>query len=376
MVQDNNIQNNQEEESEIDLVEMAQKLWAGKKTIIKGCIIGAVLGLVVALSIPKEYTTTIKLSPEISDSKGKMGGGLSTLASMAGVNLSQGNSVDAVYPNLYPDVVSSVPFIVNLFDVQVTTSDGKTMAVADYMKNETHGAWWSAILSFPGKAIGWFISLFKDKEEGEGTINPYHLTTDQWQMVEGLRKRISADVDTKTSVITIGSTMQDPVVSAQLADTVAENLKRHITQYRIQKAVNDVEYAQKINNSARKDYYEAQQRYADYVDKNHNVALNSRRTEEERLSNEASLAFNLYNTTAAQLQQLKAKVQENTPVYAVIQPATVPHKANSSRLMKLVAFTFLGFVVTAAWVIFGALVKDTVDRIKGDTPEAKINIKD
>lgn len=376
MIQDNNIQNTPEEESEIDLVEIAQKLWAGRKTIIKGCIIGAVLGLVVAFSIPKEYTTNIKLSPEISDSKGRMGGGLSALASMAGVNMSQGRSVDAVNPNLYPDVVSSVPFIVNLFNVNVTTSDGETMTVADYLQNETHGAWWGTILGLPGKAIGGIISLFKDKEEGSGQINPFHLTKDQWQMVQNLSKRISADVDTKTLVITIGSTMQDPVVSAQLADTVAENLKRHITQYRIQKAVNDVEYSQKINDSARKDYYEAQQRYADYVDKNHNVAFSSRRTEEERLRNEASLAFNLYNNTATQLQQFKTKVQENTPVYAVIQPATVPLKANSSRLLKLVAFTFLGFVVTAAWVIFGALVKDTVDRIKGDTPESKINIEE
>lgn len=373
MTQDNNLQNYQEEESEIDLIEIAQKLWSGKKTIIKGCIVGALIGLVVAFSIPKEYTTTIKLSPEMTDSKSKMGGGLGALASMAGVNLQQGNSVDAVYPNLYPDVVNSVPFIVSLFDVKVTDSEGETMTVAYYMKEELSSAWWSTILSFPGKAIGWTISLFKEKNEGDESIDPTHLTNKQWEMVEALRKRISADVDTKTFVITIGATMQDPVISAQLADTVAENLKKHITQYRIQKAVDDMEYMQKINEEARKEYYDVQQKYADYVDKNHNVALSSRRTEEERLRNEVSLAFNLYNSTATQLQQIKAKVQENTPVYAVIQPATVPFKATSSRMMKLIAFTFLGFVATAAWVVFGNVVKETFTKIKNNSPLSSDN---
>ena len=58
------------EEQEIDLLELARKLWDSRKLILKFCLVGVVVGLVVAFSIPKEYTTTIELAPGKSESLG------------------------------------------------------------------------------------------------------------------------------------------------------------------------------------------------------------------------------------------------------------------------------------------------------------------
>ena len=52
------------EYKEIDLLELAHKVWNGKKLIFKACGVAVVLGLIVAFSIPKEYTTTVVLAPE------------------------------------------------------------------------------------------------------------------------------------------------------------------------------------------------------------------------------------------------------------------------------------------------------------------------
>ncbi len=375
MLQDDEIRKqNVDEESEIDLIEIFQKLWNGRRTIIKGCLVGVVIGLVIALSVPKEYLTTIKLSPEISDTKGKMGGNLGALASMAGINLSQGATVDAVYPDLYPQVVNSIPFIVDLFDVQVTTEAGKTMSLEDYIKNETSSVWWSSVTRLPGKAIGGILSIFrgkKDMQPDSCDVDPTHLSIRQWNMVNAIRGRISVNVDNKTSVISIAAKMQDPVVSAEIADTVAENLKHFIADYRTSKAVQDLHYAESLNEEARDEYYAAQQRYADYVDKNHNVTLNSRRIDEERLRNEVTLAFNLYNSTATLLQQARAKVQQDTPVYAVLQPATVPLQPATSRMKKLIMFAFLGILLTGAWVVFGPTVKESIAKIKGKSSKTE-----
>ena len=54
----------QPEEQEIDLIELAQKVWAERKLVFKACGIAALIGLVVAFSIPKEYTTEVMLAPE------------------------------------------------------------------------------------------------------------------------------------------------------------------------------------------------------------------------------------------------------------------------------------------------------------------------
>ena len=98
------------------------------------------------------------------------------------------------------------------------------------------------------------------------------------------------------------------------------------------------------------------------MDQNQNVVLRSVRTEQERLQNEMNLAYNVYSQTAQQLQMAKAKVQENTPVYAVLQPATVPLKASKpSKMAILVGFVFLAAVASAGWALFG---REWIDRMR------------
>lgn len=340
------------EESEVDILELGTKLWAQRRKLIKWSICGAVIGLIVAFSIPREYNTTVKLAPETTDKKAT-NGGLGALASMAGINIGSGGGVDAVYPMLYPDVVNSVPFITSLFDVEVQLSkDGPKMTVQQFMDEESHGPWWSFILGLPGKVIG----LFRSSEEvsADHKLNAFQLTQDEALLVTALRDRISTSVDTKTSVVTIDVKMQDPLVSAMLADTVVTRLKDYITAYRTDKARQDLEYAERINKEAREEYYVAQQRYADYLDRNQGLAFRSAETVKERLANEATLAFNLYNQTAQKLQAAQAQVQETTPVCAVITPATVPVKPTSPRkALILIGFTFLAFIACAAWILFG-----------------------
>lgn len=360
-------QNIEPQEKEIDLMELAGKLWSNRKLIIRWGIIGMCVGLVIAFSIPKEYSSSVTLAPEVTDTKSG-GGGLSSLASLAGINLGSGGAgADAVYPQLYPDVVSSVPFIIGLFDVPVTTSKGDVMTVSEFMEDETSSPWWGVVLSLPGKAIGGVMSIFRDKEEYESgdTINPFRLTVEEDLMVQALSKRINASVDTKTSVITIDATMQDPLVAALLTDTVVSRLQKYVTEYRTNKARKDMEYLQRVNDEARSDYYAAQQRYADYMDKNQGITLKSGLTEQERLQNEASLAFDLYNATAQQLQRAKVKVQEITPVYTVVKPATVPVKPSKpSKVMILIGFIFLAVVGASAWILYGKDAVASFKRIK------------
>lgn len=352
MQEEKDIIDNNDDEKEIDLLELASKLWAQRKKLAVWSICGAVIGVIIAFSIPKEYTTTVKLAPETTDAKAG-GGGLSALASMAGFG-SISSGVDAVYPQLYPDVVGSVPFTTSLFDVEVETKeDGQKFTVRQFLEEETKAPWWGVVMGAPFKLIGMLRSS-DDEEDPEGKkVNNFQLSQDENKLVEALNNRVSASVDQKTNVVTITVNMQDPLVSAILADTVVSRLQEYVTQYRTNKARKDLEYAETLNEEAKTEYYKAQQRYAEYLDSNQGLALQRAQITRDRLSNEASLAFNLYNQTAQQVQKAKAKVQETTPVYAIITPATVPVKASSpKKLMILVGFTFLAFVACAAWILF------------------------
>ena len=342
-------------EQEIDLLELARKLWDNRRLIIKWCIIGAVVGLIVGFSIPKEYTTTVKLSPEVQGAKSSMGGGLSSLASMAGINLNSVSSADAVYPELYPDVVSSLPFTADLFDVPVNNNRKNLhTTVYDYMLEYTRSPWWSSMLKLPVKAIGGMMSLFQGKENvGSDTLNTFQLTREEADVVKALNERIGCSVDKKTSVITLSVMMQDPIISATLTDTVMKNLQTYITDYRTNKARKDLKYTQMLFDEARVNYHTAQQIYANYMDKNQNIVSYAVRAEQERLQNEMNLAYNLYNQMAQQLQMAKAKVQEQIPVYTVIQPATVPlQPSKPSKLFLLIGSVFFFGIAVGIWILF------------------------
>lgn len=343
------------EEQEIDLIELAQKVWAERKMLYKVCGIAAVIGLIVGFSIPKEYSTEVTLAPE---SASKMNAGsMGALAAMAGLGGASAGE-DALSPELYPDIVKSTPFLLELFDVKVKDQKGKIdTTLYAYLDKYQRSSWMGTVVSAPFKALGWTLSLFKDKpEKKEGKIDPFRLTLDETRVAEALSKRILVTIDKKTGVTTLEVTMQDPLISASLTDTVMRCLQNYITDYRTNKARHDLAFTEKLYNEAKADYQNAQKKYATFADANQNVVLLSYRAEQERLKNEVELAYTVYTQVSGQLQKARAKVQEITPVYTVVQPATVPLRAaKPNKIMILIGFVFLAGVGCVGWILF---VKD------------------
>lgn len=373
MDEDKNMQQPQQlqtpEEQEIDLMELALKLWAERKWIIKMCCIAAVIGVIVAFSIPREYSTTVTLAPE---STGKGGGGMNSLAAMVGINLSSGSSGDALSPELYPDIVNSTPFLIDLFDVRVQDKKARIdTTLYAYMNEHQRAPWWSAILSAPVRVLGWTLSLFREKEEVEGDaqLDPFRLTLEEAGVAKALSTRIGVAVDKKTGVTTLSVMMQDPLISASVTDTVMRNLQRYITDYRTNKARHDLAFADKLYQESKKNYEVAQSKYANFVDANKNIVQLSFRVEQERLQNEVNLAYQNYSQMSQQLQLAKAKVQEITPVYTVVQPASVPLRpVKPSKMMILVGFVFMAFAVCAGWILYGRdYWANLKNQLKGET---------
>ena len=344
-------------EQEIDLIELAQKVWAERKLVLKACGIAVLVALVVAFSIPKEYSTSVTLAPETA-SRGS-GGTMGALAAMAGINLGSSSTSDALSPELYPDIVSSTPFLVDLFEVRIKDSEEKIdTTLYAYLDEYQRSPWWGSVISAPFKLIGWTVSLFKEKdaEEENAPIDPSRLTPDADRIAKALSGRISVSVDKKTGVTTLSVTMQDPVISAQITDTVMHRLQNYITDYRTNKARHDLAFTERLYAEAQADYEQAQKKYAQFVDANQNIILRSYMAEQERLQNEMNLAYQVYTQVSQQLQMAKAKVQEITPVYTVVQPATVPLRAaKPNKMMILIGFVFLAGVGCVGWILF---VKD------------------
>ena len=348
-----------EEESSIDFGKIFKDLLRHKSLYFKVLPVAFVLAAIYALSKPNYYDCTVKLSPEMSGGSSSKSGLLS-LASSFGVNLGQGvggMGTEALFPTLYPDLINSTDFKTSLFPVPVTIEGNKekgepdrTMSYYDYLENEQKAPWWSAAI---GGTMKFIIGLFKDEEAKETKLDPFRLTKDQADIVKALDEKVVCDVDKKTMVITISVTDQDPVICATMADTVKTRLQKFITDYRTSKARVDLVYNQKLYKEAKARYDRARQKYAEFVDANQDIILQTVRQKQTDLENEMQLQYNAYTQVAAQLLAAEAKVQENTPAFTTLQSATVPvKKSGPKRAQMCLIFLFLAFLGTTAWILY------------------------
>ena len=342
------IQEPENDELEIDWMEILRKIIAIRKTLYKAAGVGVVLGIIIALSIPKQYTVTVTLSPEMGGDKA--GGGLASLASSFLGGATTSSSPDALNATLAPDIVASTPFILELFNTRVQTLDGKLDTTLVAYLDEQKSPWFSYIIKAPGMAIEAIKSLFVEETDTTAILNPFQLTEEEYQKVEDLRKVITANVDKKTAMTTITVTLQDPKVTAIIADSVVAKLQQYIIDYRIKKAKEDCAYLEELYKERQQEYYQAQSKYAHYFDSNRNIALQSVRAEQERLQNDMNLAYQVYSQVAQQLQVARAKIQEEKPVFAVVEPATVPlQPSGTSRKIILVGVVFFIVCCVGAW---------------------------
>lgn len=343
-----------DDELQIDWMGILRQVLAIRKKLYKAAAVGVVLGILIALGTPKQYTVSITLSPEMGS--GKSSSGLASMAaSFLGGSIGS-DSPDALNATLTPDIVASTPFLLELFDARVVSQDKQIDTTFTAYLDEQKSSWMGYVLKAPGMAISGIKSLFSEKKEKTATIQKGAIELNEKDAAKlgSLRQAITVEADKKTAITTLSVTLQDPKVTATIADSVVSKLQQYITAYRTSKAKEDCQYLEKLYKERQQEYYDAQQRYARYVDANSNVVFQSTLAERERLQNDMNLAYQVYSQVAQQLQVARAKVQEEKPVFAVVEPAVVPlNPSGTSRKVIVLGFLFLAVAFTGAWELLG-----------------------
>ncbi len=361
----------EEDEEPIDWAAYISKfLLYWKKIVIVTCIFGAV-GIVAALCQKRLYTVSITLAPEAQG--GARSSSLGGIASMLGMgNISLGSTSDALNISLFPDICHSTPFLTQLFDVELTPylspkeEKNGVVAVPTNVYRHMTGD------DKPKGLISQMLESIFGVEEENDSLNISFLTRKQYRAIVALKKTISADVDKKTGVTTISVTMDDRKMATQLADTVCNRLQNYIYLYRTKKERENLAYYDTLANDAYQKLVKAQAAYASSMDYDRNVSLLSISNQKDRLQQEADIANQIYSQMVQQRELARAKVMELRPVFAVVEPATLPQRPNKSRKNTVLIFGFLGFVFSAVWYLFGKdFLGDTIAQIKDKIAEIK-----
>ena len=324
---------------QIDILIIAKRIIAKKWLFVKISIAVFFLSCALILPVPRYYNSSVTLAPEIGDIVANSN--LMNIASSFGFNIGNSSTGDAIYPELYPKLITSNDFIINLISHNVTTADKSiTTTYYEYIKKHQK----NNPLMAP---ISWIKKLFKDKKDSSSPyVNLFQLTKEQDDIFNFIKKKINCNIDVKTGLIHITVEDQDPVIAATIANITKDELQKFITKYRTNKARIDYEYFKQLTIEAKQQYEKARQLYGSYADANMDVLLESYRLKNADLENDMQLKYNTYSALNAQLQSAQAKVQEVTPAFTIVNSATVPLLPSGPKRMA-----FVLIMVIMSWII-------------------------
>jgi len=361
--QQNTKTNHSVEEDEIDLIALAKTLWKGRKTVIKTTLIFMGIGLFVAIFSQKEYTASTTLVPQTSSGT-KIGGNLGGLAAMAGINLGSMGSESGISPSLYPQIINSIPFQKELLQTPLTIEGQlKPITYTNYYENVYSPSVLGYLKKYTIGLPGLLIKAIKSKpepivissavERGVEGSNIQSITNDEFQLIKQLNDQLVLDVNDKDGYVSISTTMPEALASAELAKRTQALLQQYIIDFKVKKSQEQLKFIQGRYQEKEKEFKNVQQKLAHFKDRNRNVNSALAQTTLADLQSQYDLAYGVYAELAKQLETQQIQVKEDTPVFTILKPVSVPiEKTKPKRILILVVWTFLGGVLGIG-MVFG-----------------------
>lgn len=335
---------------EIDLIEIIKSLVESKFAILKSALIFAFFGLLIAFTTPPEYTSSTTLISEVTE--GNTNGSLGSLASLAGVDVSNFKTGASIDPRLYQNIAQSTPFILGLLNEKIHYNKiDKEISLKDYFLLYQSTNLLSKIKSIPFKFLSIFSSQKIKNKSLKEDADILQLSSEDQGILNNIKSRILVTLDLDLNTMSIKVQMQDAYMSAKVAVYTRDYIKNYIKNYTLKKSREQLEFVQKQYVESKIEFEKAQLNLAKYRDENQFVQSAKVKSEEEMLLYKYNLAYNIFNNIAQKKEQIKLKVSESTPVYTVLEPVILPlHKSNPRKIYILVVSIMAGCILGVIYI--------------------------
>lgn len=348
---------------DIDLIELLQTVWKERKTILKVVLIFFLLGLFIAVFSPKEFTASSVVVPQTNEGN-KLGSNLGGLAAIAGINLGSSSS-NGIPATLYPKIVNSVPFKKELLQTPLNFSDiSNKITYRGYYENHEKFNLLNALKKYTIGLPRVIVKAIKGEAKENNTLvgdSICRVSPEEKSLFKKIDGQLNVEVNAKEGFVTISFSMPEALPSAQMAKKVQQLLQNAVTNFKIKKSEEQLSFIQKRFREKEKEFREKQGALASYRDRNVGLVTSRSQSYLQRLQSEYNLIFGVYSELAKQLETQKIQVKENTPIFTVIEPVSIPvEKSKPKRAMILAIWLFLG-VVLGISVVF---VKKRLKSIK------------
>ena len=349
------------EDDSIDLIALLKQIYQGRKLIILSAFVAAILGVVVALDTPNTYTSGATFIPQTGGDS-KPSSSLSGLASLAGISLGGTGGGSDIPPTLYPQIISSVPYKLDLLDESIEVSNNE-VSLGEYLGDDSGSSILGTVKNYTIGLPGTILSALKGSSsegalEAQGKI--YQISEDDRKLFEALNTKLILSLNEKEGFVTLEFSDEDKFVAAQVAERAKELLQERIIAFKNQSARELLDFTTKQYQENKTSYEALQDSIAIFKDQNLNISSSLYQNRLDRLERELNIASSVVEQLASQVEQAKLQVNKDTPVFTIIEPVTVPFERSApKRSLIVVIWTFLGVVLSTGFV----LVKDPAKEI-------------
>lgn len=358
------LQNQQIIEDEIDLVELLKKVYLEKKLIFKVTLFALVFGVVYALFQPNEFTASATFIPQLSSDVKAGSSSLSGLASLAGINLGGMEGSSDFPPTLYPQVVESVPFKLQLLSSSIKNNN-QELSLREYFLSQESYSILGIVKKYTIGLPSLILSSFKKNDESVNNSLIYSISEEDEKLFKELFKVFSLSLNDKEGFITMSFTDRNKSISAQVVKIAQSLLQEKIIEYKVQSSKELLDFTKSQYNENKVAFEKLQDERAVFVDKNINISSSLYQNKLSRIESDLSIAQTVVQQLASQVEQAKLQVNKDTPVFTTIKPVTVPfEKSAPKRSLIVIVFGFLGIIASVGYVLVKEPLIEIIKSIK------------
>lgn len=355
----NNTSENPTQDS-IDIKALLLRFWNKRLFILIVTACFTVLGLIAALTQKAKYVSTCTFVPQFASPM--QATPFYSISSMlpSTESLTAILTGETLSPLVYPQILKNTEFNKELMRVPLHFRKWEEpVCLYDYYNDPKYKQFdlIKTIKKYTIDVPGRLLRKLEPKEpevvlpEGnDKTLSIY--TKNENSVSSKLSSMLDFKVNQKEFYYTLTVTAKEALVAAELCQATVELMQKYITDFKLSHARQNLEYIQELYDEAKEMYETKQLALAQYSDANRGALTATTQIRKEQLTADYNLAYSAFSTMSQQLLTAEVKVREDTPAFAVVDPASVPLKRANSRVKTLLTWIFLGFVLGFA-AVFG-----------------------
>ncbi|MEZ4699378.1 MAG: GNVR domain-containing protein [Rhodothermales bacterium] len=347
-------------EQEVSMLDILLVLTRHQRIIVRSVIVCGALALLFAIFAPSQYTAWSKVIREVENDA--MSRNMGSLSLLRGFGLNLGGATTGLTATAYPEIAMSreVRLAVVRDTFYFPDVDARmTFAAYSELEPGIGEMLFDYTIGLP-RTLKRFLRryLIPSAAGTGGAVLEHYPTREEEEAMKEISELVSIGVDEESGLMTLAARTDNPLLSAQLAQSFVDHLVTRVREIRTKKSREDLLFIAQQFKAAEDSLKQAENALAAFDDRNVNPRSARLRTERDGLLRHVSFKSELYSDLQAQLTQAEIDLQRSEPVITVLeQPVPPMESSGPQRTLTLILGLVVGFIAGIGLAFFQSFLE-------------------